>query len=310
MGETAETQIQRLVTLVAWMSQRDAGGPIRYRDAARGVGLTEASLRADLQVLLDLTESYKPWLGSLSVSITAGGFTLGSRGAFQRPLRLSRDEALALILGLGGVRGGKELAGRIGAPFATEAETAEAGRTWAMGPTPGPGTAQALAILRRARDERRKVDLLYCGSDGEPSRRVIHPHQLVQAGRAWYVVAWCEKARAPRHFRVDRMLELTECDGQFEIRPDLKRVRAPGDLLSTDQTPVATIAFSARIARWIREQYPEGEDSPDGRYIVRVPVADPRWLAREVLQYGAEAEVVAPDGLREFMRRWILTPDP
>ena len=99
------------------MSQRDNGHPIRYAAAARQLGVSEAVLKGDLKILLDLTESYKPWLGSLSVSITAGGFTLGSRGAFRRPFRLSRDEALTLILGLAGVRGGMALAARLGTGF-------------------------------------------------------------------------------------------------------------------------------------------------------------------------------------------------
>lgn len=305
MAEPAESQVQRLVALVAWMSQRDSGAPIRYRDAARGLGVTEESLQSDLQVLLDLTERYKPWLGSLSVSLTAGGFTLGSRGAFRRPLRLSRDEVLALILGLTGVRGGRELAARLGGQFADAPEATDVDRTWALGPTPGQGVAPTLALARQARDERRKLDLLYCGSDGEPSRRVVHPHQIVQAGKAWYIVAWCETAGAPRHFRADRILGIAELDERFTPNRGLQRVRRVKDLLSAAQNPVATVAFSARIARWIREQHPDGEESPDGRYLVRFPVADPRWLAREVLQYGAEAEVLAPEAMREFVRRWV-----
>jgi len=31
-------------------------------------------------------------------------------------------------------------------------------------------------------------------------------------------------------------------------------------------------------------------------------VADPAWLVREVLQYGAEAEVLEPESLREAVR--------
>lgn len=305
MAEPAETQIQRLVTLVAWMSQRDSGGPVRRRDAARALGVTEKTLEADLQVLLDLTDRYKPWLGSLGVALTEGGLILESRGAFRRPLRLNRDEALALMLGLTGVRGGKQLAARLGGQFAAAPEATEVDRTWALGPTPGQGVAQVLALARRARDERRKLDLLYCGSDGEPSRRVVHPHQVVLAGKAWYVIAWCEKAQGPRHFRADRILEAVELDETFVPQRGLARVKSPKDLLSADQAPIATVAFSARIARWIREQHPDGEESPDGRYLVRFPVADTRWLAREVLQYGADAEVLAPEGMREFVRRWV-----
>ena len=52
----------------------------------------------------------------------------------------------------------------------------------------------------------------------------------------------------------------------------------------------------------MEERYPGGKTAGDGRYVVEFPVADPNWLAREVLQYGAEAEVLGPEGMREFVR--------
>jgi predicted DNA-binding transcriptional regulator YafY len=82
-------------------------------------------------------------------------------------------------------------------------------------------------------------------------------------------------------------------------------VRGARHLFSGDAPLTALVAFSARIKRWIRERYPDGEDAPDGRYLVRFPVADPRWLAREVLQYGAEAEVLEPKGVREVVRQMV-----
>jgi proteasome accessory factor C len=305
MTEIAETQIQRLVLLVAWMSQRDTGAPVSYRAAARGLGVPEKTLQSDLKVLLELTDSYKAWLGSLRVSITEEGFTLGSRGAFQRPLRLSQDELLALAIGLHGLRGGKGLAEKLHGPKRPIADFDESERTWAVGPTPGVGIAGALDILRSARDLRRKVDLLYCGSDQEPSRRVVHPYQVVQAGKSWYLVAWCEKAHETRHFRVERILGVSELDATFEPRDDVPMITGPGNLMSAGQVVLATVAFSPKITRWIREQHPDGEDAADGRYLVRFRVADPRWLIREVLQYGAEAELLGPEALRELMRRWL-----
>jgi len=304
MAEHAHTQIQRLVGLVAWMSQRD-NGPIRYAQAARQMGTTEAALKGDLKVLLSLTEGYTDWLASLSVSITADGFTLGSRGAFRRPLRLSRDEALALILGLGGIRGGKPLAARLGREFGASPDNGEVARTWALGPTPGAGVAQLLGLARGARDGRKKLAIHYAASNGEPSRRTVHVHQVVQAGGAWYLVAWCEKARARRTFRVERILEATELAESFTPQPELTRVKALRDLLSADGAPRARIAFGRAITRWVRERYPGGADGPDGRYVVELPVADPRWLAREVLQYGAEAEVLEPEGMREMVRGMV-----
>lgn len=263
------------------------------------------TLQGDLTVLLDLTDRYKPWLASLSVLITADGFTLGSRGAFRRPLRLSRDEALALVVGLAGARGGRELAARLWNGFGTAPELGAVETTWALGPTPGAQVAQTLSLARQARDERKKVELHYCGSDGEPSRRVVHVHQVVQAGGAWYLIAWCEKARGTRHFRAERILEIRPREESFVPRRELKRVRAARALLAADQAPTATVAFQPRIARWIREKYPAGKPAPDGRYLVQLPVADPRWLAREVLQYGADAEVLEPAGMRELVRGMV-----
>src|SRR6266480_7326571 len=70
------------------------------------------------------------------------------------------------------------------------------------------------------------------------------------------------------------------------------------DVCSSD----LNVAFSPRIARWLEERYPDGREAADGRYVVTFKVADPAWFVREVLQYGAEAEVLEPEGLREAVK--------
>ncbi len=302
MPGIAQVQLQRIVALVAWMSQRDTPGPVPWAEVAGQVGVSEANLRADVQVLIDLTDRHKDWLASLSVAITATGLILESRGAFRRPLRLSRDEALVLVTGLTGVAGGHDLAARIGATFDATTDAEDLSRQYAVGPAAAPGLASMLALGRRARDERRRLDLLYCGSDGEPSRRTIHVHQVVQGRGAWYLVAWCERAEATRRFRAERIMELTLLEDHFEPQPDPDRVTTEEDLLVADSAPSATIVFNSQIARWMRERYPAGAMQSDGSYLVQIPVADPHWLAREVLQYGAAAEVRAPAAMREYLR--------
>jgi proteasome accessory factor C len=302
MADLAQNQIQRLVELVAWMSQRDIEEPISYRDAARKLNISEDTLREDLQILLDLTDRYRDSFGSLSIFLVADGFVLSSRGSFRRPLRLNRDEALVLMLGLIGMPGGRELAGRLGGDFTTAEKRQETERSWAIGPRPAERLAQLLGLARRGRDEHRKLDILYSASAGEPSRRTIEPHQLVQFGKVWYLVAWCEKSNATRRFRVERILEAKLLDQQFTPRPEVSRVKSQKDLLAAADAPTATVAFNNRIARWMEERYPGGKTAADGRYVVQFPVVDPHWLAREVLQYGAEAEVVSPEAIREFVR--------
>jgi len=302
MADTAALQVERLISLVAWMSQGDRDTEVTYASAARRLGVGADVVRRDLNVLINLTEGLKPWLTSLQVAITADGFILGSMGAFRRPLRLTGDEALALIVGLLQGRDGKALAGRLGKLLGKLPEAAEVDRTWAIGPTPGEGVSQVLALARRGRDEQRRLELGYCGSSGEETSRVVHPYQVVQNDGHWYIVAWCEAAEEMRKFRAERVLGARLLAGGFTHRPDLAPVRGAQDLLPAQAELTAVVAFSARIKRWVRERYPAGEDRADGRYVVRFPVADPRWLAREVLQYGAEAEVLEPAAVRaEFV---------
>ncbi len=309
MPDPAPAQLARLVHLIAWMSQRDTGASVSYAAAARHLGVSRATIRDDLDALARLGERYRPWLASLSVAYTARGFVLGSRGPFRRPFRLTPDEALALVAGLAGVRGGPALAAKLGAALARRPAAARAavraGASVALGPSPSAHVEAVLGLARQAREERRPLAIVYCGSQGDVRRRVIHVHQIVERQVWWYVIAWCEEARAFRHFRADRVLEASLLDGRFAPRPEFQPLTRADHVFRAAAAVPATVAFSPAIARWLRERYPSGREGPDGRYLVTFPVADPAWFVREVLQYGAEAEVLEPAGLREAVRRAV-----
>ena len=104
--------------------------------------------RHDLDPLVRLTDEYKPWLSSLNVVFTAGGFMLTSQGPFRRPFRRTGDETLALALGLATARGGQKLAGKLGALLAKSPAVARATATIGLGPTPGE---HDLPVRRRVR---------------------------------------------------------------------------------------------------------------------------------------------------------------
>jgi len=306
MLETAVAQLPRLVELVAWMSQSDSDKPVSYSGAARRFGTSPDAVRADVDALVALSDEFKPWLASLSIGFEARGFVVQSRGSFRRPVRFTGDESLALVLGLTGVRGGRALAAKLGALLAggPHPETVES--TVGIGPEPGEHLQRVLALARQARDERRKLEINYCGSGAEPARRVVQVHQVVHAQGRWYVVSWCEKVSEFRHFRADRVLDARLLGQDFRPQVLFRPIRAPEDLLRADAPVLAKVAFSPRIARWLEERYPDGQERQDGRYVVTFKVADPAWFAREVLQYGAEAEVLEPESLRQAVKAAIL----
>ncbi len=299
MPDTAVTQAPRLIELIAWLSQGDKRGTITYKAAARKFGVSEPQIRDDLDVLVRLSDEHKDFLASVRVAIVAEGFTVVSRGPFRRPIQFSAEEGLALLLGIGAVQGGRGVA----AKFKKGTETIES--AYAIGSAPSAELDGVLAVARTARDEKRKLELLYCGSDGEPSRRIAHVHQIVESAGRWYVIAWCEKVQDFRRFRAERILEARLLPQDFRPQVLFNPIKDPKELLSADGTVPAQVAFSKKIARWLREKYPNGHEQRDGRYIVTFQVADPAWFVREVLQYGAEAEVLGPEGLREAVRRMV-----
>jgi predicted DNA-binding transcriptional regulator YafY len=305
MPETAPAQVARLVHLVAWMSQRDTGKPVPYRSAAKQLRVSEGTLRQDLDTLVRLTDEYKPWLSSLNVVFTVDGFMLASQGPFRRPFRLTGDETLALILGLASARGGQMLAGKLGAVLAKSPTVGRVTATVGLGPTPSEHVEEVLGLAREALAAHRKIEINYCGSDGEPGRRVVHPHQIVQRLVWWYVIAWCEQVGGFRRFRADRVLDAKVLVAEFVPRSDFKPLARSGELFRADEAVAATVAFSPRIARWLKEKHPGGKEQANGRYLVTFHVADPAWFVREVLQYGADAEVLSPDSLRQAVKRVV-----
>jgi len=302
MPETAPAQVARLVHLIAWMSRRDNGQPLAYRAAARQLGVSIKAIRQDLDVVVRLSDEYKPWLSSLSIGFTADGFALASQGHFRRPFRLTADETLALVIGIAGARGGQQLATKLGKALVKSPVVDRAPTSIGLGPTPTAQVEDMLALAREARDGCRRLELRYCGSNSEQGRRVVDPYQIAQRDRWWYLIGWCEDAGAYRHFRADRILGATVLPGAFTPRDDFVPVARPEDVFRAAATVPAPVAFSPAIARWLKEKYPNGEMRSDGRYVVTFQVADAAWFVREVLQYGAEAEVLGPASLREAVR--------
>jgi predicted DNA-binding transcriptional regulator YafY len=66
-----------------------------------------------------------------------------------------------------------------------------------------------------------------------------------------------------------------------------------------------TVRYSPRIARWIAERE-VGQPGADGSLTVEHQLADHAWAVRHVLQYGPDAEVIAPESVREMVRERLM----
>jgi predicted DNA-binding transcriptional regulator YafY len=64
----------------------------------------------------------------------------------------------------------------------------------------------------------------------------------------------------------------------------------------------ATLKFTPEAARWVSAQswHPKQRSrvEKDGSYVLEVPYAEDRELVMEILKFGADVEVLGPEGLR------------
>lgn len=76
--------------------------------------------------------------------------------------------------------------------------------------------------------------------------------------------------------------------------------------LETQRIISPLLYFSAIRARWVAaEQWHPQQQAQfleDGRYELRIPYSDPRELLMDILKYGADVEVVAPQALRQAVK--------
>lgn len=159
--------------------------------------------------------------------------------------------------------------------------------------------ATALLSRRRLRLRHKR------GEDGEVLEREVSPQRLVHYRDNWYLDAYCHKRQALRTFAVDAIEQATVLDKDAkDVGEDsLERHFASGyGIFAGADTQEAVLLFNPARARWVsRETWHPKQDGKlqlDGTYLLRVPYSREPELVMDILKYGADVVVLAPDSLR------------
>jgi len=292
----AADRLGRLLNLVPYLLARPG---IRLADAAADLSVTDRQLREDLELLWVCgLPGYGP--GDLIDMAFDGddGVTVTYDAGIDRPLRLTPDEALALVVAL------RMLAETPGTGERDAIERALAKIESAAGELADPpvavrlpGNADRLDTIRAAVAAKRALAITYyTATRDETTERTVDPMRvLVVAGHA-YLEAWCRRAEAVRLFRVDRIDGLVQLDEAAAPPPQAQ----PADLSTgafhpTSDLPLVTLRIG-RGQRWITEYYPceRVEEESVEHWLVSLRAADLGWARRLVLSLGPEVTVLAP----------------
>ena len=301
-------RVTRLLALVPYLSARPEG--VRVTEAARDFGVNERQLRSDLELLwMCGLPGYGP--GDLiDLAFDGDRVTVTYDAGMDRPLRLTPDEALALVVALRMLAetpgtGTRDAIERALAKIENAAgDLADAPVTVAL-----PADAERLDALRAAVEGGRALHLTYyTAARDETTDRVVDPLRVVMVGGRAYLEAWCRRAEATRMFRADRIDAFTVLDEPAAPPPhvDLHDI-SDGVFHPTPDLPLVTLRVG-RGGRWITEYYPVEEVRRDGdEWVVTMRVSDLGWAQRLLLGLGPDVTVLGPAELVERIRAQAAT---
>ncbi|MEX2290926.1 MAG: WYL domain-containing protein [Mycobacteriales bacterium] len=298
-------QLPRLLALVPYLLARPG---VRLADVAADFGVDEERLRADLNLL---------WVCGLpghgpgdliDVEFEGDTVTLLEPAGVTRPLRLTVDEALALIVAL------RALADTPGLEEKDAVDRALIKVEQAAGDAAEPahrvevaveGEQRVLPVARRALDQGRRLHLSYYvpGRD-ETTERDVDPMRLLLVEGRSYLEAWCRRVDGVRLFRLDRVREVTLLEQPAAPPPEA----APRDLSQGLFRPapddlLVTLALRPEAA-WVADYHPceSVTQSGGGGLVVHLRARDTGWVRRLALRLGDSGRVLAPAELAQSVR--------
>jgi predicted DNA-binding transcriptional regulator YafY len=154
--------------------------------------------------------------------------------------------------------------------------------------------------------QRRRVWIRHFNrAEGTVTEREVSPQRLILYRDNWYLDTYCHLRHGLRSFAVDAIqdAELRDTVSKEVSAAQLDEYLSGGyGIFAGRELAWATLKFSPKAARWVATQswHPKqrSRTDVDGSYVLEIPYADDRELLMEILKYGVDIEVVAPEALR------------
>ncbi|CAM3153632.1 helix-turn-helix transcriptional regulator [Stackebrandtia soli] len=300
---TSASHLSRVLNLVPYLLTRPG---IQIEEAAADLGITVAELRDDLTLLwMCGLPGYGP--GDLiDIAFDDDTVTVTYDAGMTRPVRLSPDEALALVVALRMLADTPGLADRDAVRRTLDKVALAAGDAAAAASRVSVAATIDEANVGRFRGivaDGHAVRLTYYSAGRDrSSERVVDPIRVVIADDHAYLHAWCRRAEDVRRFRLDRIDAHRVLDEPAVVPVHARDDHdAPGAAFAADATLPQIVLRVNRHARWVSEYYPceDVVKQPDGHWLITLRARDLDWAKRFVLGLGTDAEAISPPRLRE-----------
>jgi predicted DNA-binding transcriptional regulator YafY len=164
--------------------------------------------------------------------------------------------------------------------------------------------------VNRAISQRRRLDMTYRAMrDQAETRRRVAPYRLLFFDGAFYLIGYCGLRQDIRVFALDRIKRLDLTDEPFDLPADVildDFLKSSFGVFLGPPTKVR-VRFAPETAGYVAEKTWHASQKllpqKDGSMIFEAEVAGTEEIKRWILTWGAKAKVLAPDFLRQEIRR-------
>lgn len=232
-----------------------------------------------------------------------GGISLMPNYTFEKAL-LSDDEQNQILFAIQSLRATNQPVGsllsKLGGMFQKESANwieVDFSR-WGLGRV----DSERFAKLKTAILEKRALDILYCNTLGDTSKRSVLPIKLIFKDKSWYLQAFCEKAGDYRLFKINRIVELNVTNRRFtqsfEDAPPVEIEMMP----SAGCIPVK-LWFAPSVVFRVYDEFDHKqiEKQADGSILVEAGFPMDNWVVSYLFSFGNGVTVLEPEHLREAL---------
>jgi proteasome accessory factor C len=301
---TSGERLSRLLALVPYLLARPG---TQVADAAAAFGVSDKQLRDDLDLLFVCgLPGYGP--GDLiDVSYEGDTVTLSNADTIGRPLRLSADEALALIVALRALTdepGTSEQDAVRRALAKLERAAGDAAAGSANVSVVFEAQAPVLTAVQDALNRGKRLHLSYYvpGRD-ETTERDVDPMRVLVIDQLPYLEGWCLRADGVRMFRLDRIVGVAVLDVAAQVPAQAQLRDVSAGLFQASASDEVVVLDLDPSARWVADYYPCETVTVDGEVTrATLRTADLGWVIRLILRTAGAVRVVSPQSLDEAVR--------
>lgn len=152
-----------------------------------------------------------------------------------------------------------------------------------------------------------KIDYAALSSQNHTTRE-IEPIGLFYYSWHWHLIAWCRLREGYRDFRLDRILSFLQQPKKFSRHSRLTLQQYLDERPGQSELQEVVLFFGSEAARFVGEQrymfgFVDEEQYENGvkmRFLTHVPDYMARWL----LQYTDDVQVISGDSIKQALRRF------